>query len=137
MKWPTTTTVPIHHRYTRTRYESDVEEGMLLDVEPVVEPGEADVGSTWGFEQEPDPAYSFFGLFLLPFGLPRRLIVCIHAGDLPRRLLEPLAIRSSTRIACSTPSRSSRSSLNILSIFIESIIARWYARTDRGLRYGV
>jgi len=36
---------------------------------------------------------SSFGLFLLPFGLPRRLIVFIHAGGRPRRFPRPAAIR--------------------------------------------
>ena len=63
---------------------------------------------------------SFF-LFFEPGGLPLRFRVTadIHAGGRPRRFPCPAARRSSTRIACSSCSRSCRSSVSILSTFIE------------------
>ncbi len=60
----------------------------------------------------------------------------IHLGGLPRRFPRPLAIRSKTKIACSTPSRSSRSSLNIFSIFIWSMIAWRDGRSDGAAAVG-
>jgi hypothetical protein len=65
-----------------------------------------------------DTVYWFFGLFLLPGGLPRRFTCDIHAGGRPRRVPRPLAIRSSTSIACPTASRSAFNSANI---FVTSI----------------
>lgn len=69
----------------------------------------SDDGSAQGF---------VLGLFLLPGGLPLRLIADIHAGGRPRRLPRPAARRSRTIMACSRFSRSALSSASILMIFM-------------------
>jgi hypothetical protein len=43
-----TTTVQVHHRRIGTRHESDGLKRFLLDVEPPVEPREADIKSARG-----------------------------------------------------------------------------------------
>jgi len=55
-------------------------------------------------------------------------MVFVHAGGRPRRSPLPLAIRSSTTIACSMPSRSAFNSASILVISILTIIARVTSR---------
>ena len=55
-----------------------------------------------------------FGLFLLPFGLPRRFTSVSHLGGLPRRFPCPIVRRSNTTIASEICSRSVRRSASIL-----------------------
>ena len=62
--------------------------------------------------------YSSFGLFLLPFGLPRRFTSASHFGGLPRLFPCPTVRRSSTTIASEICSRSVRRSASILLISI-------------------
>jgi hypothetical protein len=62
----------------------------------------------------------YLGLFLLPFGLPRRLISVIHFGGRPRRFPCPTVSRSSTAIASVICSRSARRSASILLMSIVS-----------------
>src|ERR1700678_3026997 len=59
-----------------------------------------------------------FGLFLLPFGLPRRFTSVSHFGGLPRRFPCPIVRRSNTTIASEIWSRSIRRSASILLISI-------------------
>jgi hypothetical protein len=61
-----------------------------------------------------DFRYSSFGLFLLPFGLPRRFTSASHLGGLPRLFPCPIVRRSSTTIASEICSRSVRRSASIL-----------------------
>jgi hypothetical protein len=75
---------------------------------------------------------AFFGLFLLPGGLPRRFTSVIQAGGRPRRLPRPAARRSSVMIACSRFSRSARSSASIL---VMSILAGYRDCDGRSLHY--
>ena len=69
--------------------------------------------------------YNCFGLFVLPGGRPLRFACVIHLGGLPRPLLRPLAIRSSTWIDSSTCARSARRSASILFMSIEGMIAQF------------
>jgi hypothetical protein len=74
-------------------------------------------------------AASSFALFLLPGGRPRRFVPAftadIHAGGRPLRLPCPADNRWSTIIACSIPSRSSRSSASILLMSISAAYHPW------------
>jgi hypothetical protein len=64
---------------------------------------------------------------LVPSGRPRRFgsLEARHLGGRPRRLAPPCASRSSVRIACSTSSRSARSSASIFKMSIRPHNVAW------------